>query len=126
SGSGERRFRRRDSSGDKLCRPVGRRSLSSGPSISVTVGSCTVAWEGSRLNQRAQSFGDCPWRGVRRYCWSVRICAHHGGPSVGGVSRGARWLIAGLLAAMLLPRPVQAEDRDSATVGKITLLNRKA
>jgi hypothetical protein len=27
---------------------------------------------------------------------------------------------------MLLPRPVQAEDRDSATVGKITLLNRKA
>ena len=30
------------------------------------------------------------------------------------------------LAATLLPRPVQAEDRDSATVGKITLLNRKA
>jgi hypothetical protein len=30
------------------------------------------------------------------------------------------------LAAMLLPRPVQAEDRDSATIGKITLLNRKA
>ena len=28
--------------------------------------------------------------------------------------------------ATLLPRPVQAEDRDSATVGKITLLNRKA
>jgi tetratricopeptide (TPR) repeat protein len=27
---------------------------------------------------------------------------------------------------MLLPRPVKAEDRDSATVGKITLLNRKA
>ncbi len=43
-----------------------------------------------------------------------------------GVSRGARWLIAGALVAMLLPRPVQAEDRDSATVGKITLLNRKA
>jgi hypothetical protein len=37
-----------------------------------------------------------------------------------------RWLLAGVLAAMLLPRPVQAEDRDSATVGKITLLNRKA
>ena len=30
------------------------------------------------------------------------------------------------LAAFLLPRPVQAEDRDSAAVGKITILNRKA
>ena len=43
-----------------------------------------------------------------------------------GFSRGARWLVVGALAVMLLPRPVQAEDRDSATVGKITLLNRKA
>ena len=42
------------------------------------------------------------------------------------MSRGVRWLIAGAFVAMLLPRPVQAEDRDSATVGKITLLNRKA
>ncbi|HTB60093.1 MAG TPA: tetratricopeptide repeat protein [Polyangia bacterium] len=39
---------------------------------------------------------------------------------------GLRWLITCALAATLLPRPVQAEDRDSATVGKITLLNRKA
>ena len=37
-----------------------------------------------------------------------------------------RWLIAGAFVAILLQRPVQAEDRDSATVGKITLLNRKA
>jgi hypothetical protein len=44
----------------------------------------------------------------------------------GGARRGGRWLIAFALAAMLLPRPARAEDRDSATVGKITLLNRKA
>jgi hypothetical protein len=36
------------------------------------------------------------------------------------------WLLAGALAAPLPARRVQAEDRDSATVGKITLLNRKA
>jgi hypothetical protein len=34
--------------------------------------------------------------------------------------------LAAVLTATLLPRPAQADDRDSATVGKITILNRKA
>jgi hypothetical protein len=35
-------------------------------------------------------------------------------------------MLAVVLTATLVPRPAQADDRDSATVGKITLLNRKA
>jgi len=44
------------------------------------------------------------------------------------VGAGALWLVLGTVgaAAMLVSPSVQAEDRDSSTVGKITLLNRKA
>ena len=38
----------------------------------------------------------------------------------------ALWLLVAVLAATLASRPAEAEDRDSATVGKITILNRKA
>jgi hypothetical protein len=39
---------------------------------------------------------------------------------------GALWLLVGVLAAALVSPSVRADDRDSGTVGKITLLNRKA
>jgi hypothetical protein len=56
----------------------------------------------------------------------VRSCANHGGRSRGSVRGGLLWLVVGALAATLVSPPANAEDRDTATVGKITLLNRKA
>ncbi|HVV49598.1 MAG TPA: tetratricopeptide repeat protein, partial [Polyangia bacterium] len=56
----------------------------------------------------------------------MQTCAYRGAPSVGGARTSASWLIACLIVALLLPRAARAEDRDAATVGKITLLNRKA
>lgn len=38
----------------------------------------------------------------------------------------ARWFVVGLVATTLMAGAARAEDRDAATVGKITLLNRKA
>lgn len=56
----------------------------------------------------------------------MRSRASHDSPSLGGTRTGALWLLVALLAATLASRPAQAEDRDSATIGKITILNRKA
>ena len=46
--------------------------------------------------------------------------------SLGGARTGALWLLVVVLAVTLASRPAEAEDRDTATVGKITVLNRKA
>lgn len=56
----------------------------------------------------------------------MRSRASHDSPSLGGARTGALWLLIAVLAASLASRPAEAEDRDSATIGKITILNRKA
>jgi hypothetical protein len=56
----------------------------------------------------------------------VRFCLFHSRWSLGSARAGALWLVLAAFGATLVSAPAQAEDRDTATVGKITLLNRKA
>jgi tetratricopeptide (TPR) repeat protein len=74
-------------------------------------------------DQREQRrFWGCRGATQPLYDVTVLTCSYHGRPSL----VAARWVLALVVAATLVPRPAQADDRDSATVGKITLLNRKA
>src|SRR3954469_4502407 len=74
-------------------------------------------------DQREQRrFWGCRGATQPLYDVTVLTCSYHGRPSL----VVARWVLALVVAATLVPRPAQADDRDSATVGKITLLNRKA
>ncbi len=54
----------------------------------------------------------------------MRSCAYHGGRSWDRAF--LFWTVIGALGETLVATTARAEDRDSATVGKITLLNRKA
>lgn len=63
---------------------------------------------------------------IRGKVENVRACPWPDSSSLGGARRGALWLFVAVLSVTLAARPAEAEDRDSATIGKITVLNRKA
>ena len=56
----------------------------------------------------------------------MRTCSQLGKLSLGGARFAARWFVISLVVTMLVASSARAEDRDSAVVGKITFLNRKA
>ncbi len=56
----------------------------------------------------------------------MRICPDHARPFQGGLRAFTLFVVAVIAIAGLMPHQALADDRDSATVGKITVLNRKA